>query len=177
MANFINSDKEYGIVSKILHAVIGLMMLIITSVGFYMSDLPNSPEKFQMYGMHKAFGVIVLCLVCFRLLWKLNNVTPIFELANWEQKLSRANFFLLYFLMFAMPVSGICMSLIGGREINIFNLYIIKALSTPQPEIAKIFWQAHGLFAICLVCSIALHFIGNLYHYFIKKDDLIKKMF
>ena len=84
-----NIENSYGSIAKILHWVIGLFIIGLIAVGFIMSSMDPAPEKFELYGMHKAFGVIVLCLVAIRILWRIINATvqaaevvpPILQLA------------------------------------------------------------------------------------------------
>jgi cytochrome b561 len=171
-----NSAENYGLITKIFHWVVGISIICVMSVGFYMSDMEKSDLKFQIYATHKAFGVIILTLVTLRFLWRVTNIQPKFTMPKWEHFLSRANFIILYFLMFAMPISGICMSLIGGRDISVFGLFTIKAIENPNKDLSTIFWKAHGIFANILLLCIFLHIIASLYHQFIKKDDLLKKI-
>ncbi len=171
-----NSSENYGIVAKLFHWIVGLSIICLICVGFYMSDMEKSDLKFQIYGVHKAFGVLILALVSLRFMWRMVNVQPEFVMPRWENILSRANFVLLYFLMFAMPISGVCMSLIGGRDIAIFGLFTIKAISNPNPDLSTIFWKAHGIFGVILATSICLHIAASLYHQFVKNDGLLKKI-
>ena len=161
-----NTIQNYGSLTKILHWLVGMFIICLLCVGFYMVDMEKSDLKFQIYGMHKAL----------RFIWRMINIQPKFLLAKWEHFLSRANFIILYFLMFAMPLSGISMSLFGGRDIDLFGFFTIKATMNPDKDLSKIFWQAHGIFAYILIICIGLHISASLYHQFIKKDDLLKKI-
>jgi cytochrome b561 len=171
-----NSSENYGLVAKVFHWLIALAIITMLCVGFYMADMEKSDLKFQIYGMHKASGVTVLFLVTLRFLWKVVNVQPEFYLTKLENMLSKANFVLLYFMMFAMPVSGICMSLIGGKDINVFGLFTLSAISNPNKSLSTIFLEMHGIFANILVVCLFLHIAASLYHHFIKKDDLLRKI-
>ena len=42
-------------------------------VGFVMSGMASSELKFQVYGIHKATGVVLLFFIFLRLIWKLIN--------------------------------------------------------------------------------------------------------
>jgi cytochrome b561 len=63
-----NTDNHYGIIAKLFHWLIAIAIISLITVGFIMSDMPPSPDKYELYGMHKASGVIVLMLVTLRVL-------------------------------------------------------------------------------------------------------------
>lgn len=52
-----NTKNSYGLVTKILHWVVGLLIIGMAIVGFTMSSMAPSAEKFELYKMHKAFGI------------------------------------------------------------------------------------------------------------------------
>jgi cytochrome b561 len=74
-----------------------------------------------------------------------------------------------------MPVSGSLMSLLGGHDINFFNLFTIKSFMQNK-EIAKIFWNIHVYSAFALTATLILHILAALYHHFIRKDNVLMRM-
>lgn len=65
-----NTETSYGSIAKILHWLIAAAMIGLITIGFIMSSMDSTPEKYELYGMHKAFGVTVLLLVALRIIWK-----------------------------------------------------------------------------------------------------------
>ena len=128
--------------------------------------------------MHKAFGVIVLCLVAIRILWRITNATvqaaegvpPILQLA------AKAGHLLLYIFMLVMPISGVLMSRFSGYPISVFEIFTIPAASEKSPELAKLFHATHGYAAWGFVILISVHILAALYHHFIRKDDTLVRM-
>ncbi len=173
-----NTENSYGSITKILHWIIGLFIICLIAVGFTMSSMDPSPEKFELYGMHKAFGVIVLCLVAIRILWRITNATvqaadgipPILQLA------AKAGHLFLYIFMLVMPISGVLMSRFGGYPISVFEIFTIPAASEKSPELAKLFHATHGYAAWGFVILISAHILAALYHHFIRKDNTLVRM-
>ena len=170
-----NTRDEYGIVAKLLHWVIAVVILGMIVVGFVMSGMASSELKFQVYGIHKATGVVLLFFIFLRLIWKLINVSVVVEMPLWQHLAAKAGHMLLYGLMFAMPISGILMSLMGGHNISIYGFYTIEAI-TKDELIGKTSWILHGYFAWILVGVIIIHALAALYHHFIRKDNVLKNM-
>lgn len=78
--------------------------------------------------------------------------------------------------MFLMPISGVLMSILGGHEVNIFGLFTIPAAEEKNTSLAGFFYNLHGISAFSFVGLIALHIAAGLYHHFILKDNILKRM-
>lgn len=172
-----NTENSYGLVARILHWTIGIMILIMLTIGFTMIQMANSDQKFQFYGLHKATGVLILLLVALRLTWRLLNSSVLLplDLPSWQKKASYVTHILLYLLMFIMPSSGVLMSILGGHEVNVYGLFTIAAFEQNLAA-AKIAWLIHYYAAYLLTGLIALHFAAALYHHFVRRDNILMRM-
>ena len=97
-----NSSSSYGLVSKLFHWCVSLIIIGLLIVGFTMTSMEPSADKWELYSMHKATGVVVLSLVSLRFLWRLINVKldlPA-DLPSWQKLASRVTHYLLYVFMF-----------------------------------------------------------------------------
>ncbi len=172
-----NTTNSYGTGTKIFHWIIGIIIIVMLAVGYIMTNKGNFAFKWQLYDLHKATGVTLLFLVSLRLIWRLMNikVTLPGDLPSWQKIASHVNFIILYILMFAMPLSGLLMSLLGGRNINIYGLFTIEPFAK-NILLAKIFKNIHENAAPLLCALIALHITAALYHHFIRKDNVLIRM-
>lgn len=172
-----NTKTTYGIVSKSLHWLLALIILAMISVGLYMVGLPKTPERIPFYLYHKSTGVVVLFLVTVRLLWRWKNIVPTLpkDIPQWQRTSAHLTHTMLYVLIFAAPMSGMLMSLLGGHGISFYGWFTIPAL-------AKGSWIAHLSHAIheqliyFWVVLLALHIGAALYHHFIRRDNVLKRM-
>lgn len=172
-----NTKDSFGFLMRFFHWLVGLMIIALLSVGFYMADLENSPDKFQLYGMHKAFGVTVLSLIILRLLWRLSNVMPdkVKEMPDWQYTGYKIGVFFMYVCMLGMPVSGILMSLYGGYGISVFGLFSINPFVTDL-ALARFFHTIHHYAGYGFAALICIHSLMALYHHFIVKDRALLRM-
>ena len=67
---------SYTKTAKALHWLMAALLFGLLGIGFYMHDLPLSPEKLQLYSWHKWAGVTAFLLVAFRLFWRLAHRPP-----------------------------------------------------------------------------------------------------
>jgi cytochrome b561 len=116
--------------------------------------------------------------VLVRIIWRLSNIQPSLPLSlpNILVKLANANIFLLYFLMIAMPVSGATASLFSGHDISFYGVFTIQAFSEKSDIIASYAWLAHQTIAFVFIAAISAHILAALYHHFVLKDNVLRRM-
>ncbi len=172
-----NTKESYGAVARGLHWLTALIILGIILAGLYMTTLPNSPDKFQIYALHKSFGLLVLWLVGFRLLWRSFNEQPEAHTSHklWERLSAKIAHLLLYIAMIAMPLSGWLMSSAGEYPVPFFG-FQMPDLVGKNPDLAKLMHQTHQLLSYILIGVIGLHGLGALKHHFIDKDSTLVRM-
>ena len=67
---------SYTATAKALHWLMAALFFGLLALGFYMHDLPLSPEKLQLYSWHKWAGVSAFLLVWLRLFWRVTHRPP-----------------------------------------------------------------------------------------------------
>lgn len=177
MTMLTNTSKSYGFITKLFHWVTALLVISLLIVGFVMTDMENSPQKFEIYGMHKATGVIVLIIGLSRLLWKILN-TPVLAAQGLPaifSLLAKLTHFALYFFLILMPSSGLLMSLYAGYDVNVYNFFTVSSFDK-SPQISHLFHTIHITSAWILVGLVFLHIGAGLFHFFIRKDQVLQRM-
>lgn len=174
---FRNTSTTYGSIAKGFHWIIALLIITLLAVGIIMEDMAPSPDKWELYGLHKAFGVVAFVLILLRIVWKSLNPEPKLsaDTPKWQQLASKANILSLYCLMFLIPFSGMSMSLLGGHPIDFFGLFAID-LFEKYPPIAGVAHEAHWILAYTMIALLGLHIAAALQHHFILKDNILKRM-
>ncbi len=177
-----NTDNSYGTIAKAFHWVMFLILLGMVAVGYYMYELPaDTPQqmgyKFGLYDYHKSFGILILLLVVLRLGWRMINPVP--KMPGGMRKIeifsAHAMHVLLYIMMFIQPLSGWLMSSYGGHPVKFFGS-VLPALADKDKALGDIFHEVHEITAALLIALFAIHVAAALFHHFIRKDDVMKKM-
>lgn len=176
---FKNSDKKYGIMAQLFHWGMFVNFVVIYSVAIQMTDLPDSDEKFALYGLHKALGVLALFLVMLRLSWKMMNPAPQTLEADESALVKKAAHLMhivLYCLMFVVPMSGMAMSMSGGYPIRFFDLFTVPSIIDKNKDIAGIMHEVHEIAGWALLALVVGHIAAALWHGVVKKDRVLKAM-
>ena len=172
-----NTDTHYGALAKFFHWVSALVILVLCLVGLSMTELPNSPEKFQIFAMHKSFGILILILVSLRIGWRLYSPAPEASEhhASWEKTLAKITHLLLYVAMIGMPLSGWVMSSSAEYPVPFFGINL-PPITGKNEALHEFSVEAHEILAYVLMALIALHAAGAFKHYFIDRDDTLARM-
>lgn len=176
-----NTLDMYGSVTKLFHWVIAFVVILMLIMGSLMDFVPKSESflRANVYTFHKSLGLLLLMLIVLRLLWRLVN--PKLHLLNglllWEKILAKINHWLLYFFVIGMTLSGWVMSTAGDKVPKFFWLISIPAPFVPVDKtLAHDAAEIHETFAWILATLILIHITAALYHHFIKKDSILKRM-
>ena len=173
-----NDNMKYGSMAKCLHWLIGVMIIALIIVGLVLDEMEASPDKLKLVGLHKSFGITVLSLAVIRIVWKLQNVSPLlpFHMSGLQKMAAKAGHALLYFFMFAMPLSGWAMSSAAGYSVSVFGWFTMPNLMEPDQELRKFFREAHELLAWGLIAVLAAHVGAALLHHIYYKDNVLLRM-
>jgi cytochrome b561 len=171
-------STHYTATAKSLHWLMALLIFGLLALGFYMADLPLSPEKLQFYSWHKWAGVSVFVLVWLRLFWRLTHRPPAFaaSLSATQQALAHLGHLALYLLMIAIPVSGWLMSSAKGVQTVWFGVLPLPDLLGRDKALGAQLADLHSALNIGLLVLIGGHAAAALFHHLVHKDDTLRRM-
>lgn len=174
---FRNTTRAWGSLAKAFHWLIVLLIITQWVIAQRAEELKGL-EKAAALGWHKSFGMTILMLAILRLVWRLLNPTPDLttETKPWERVLAKVSHFLLYALIFAMPLTGWMMSSARNFPVSWFKLFQFPDLVAPADETFRLMQDAHEALFAALACVALLHIAGALKHHFIDKNDVLKRM-
>ncbi len=171
------TPARYTTTAIALHWLLALAILGSFSLGFYMSDLPLSPQRVKLYNWHKWAGVTILALSAVRLLWRLTHRPPADPpMPAWQQRAAHLAHGALYVLFFAVPLAGWAYSSAAGFPIVWFGVLPLPDFVPVDKALAEAIKPVHGWLAWSLIAIAALHIAAALKHQFVERDGLIGRM-
>lgn len=173
-----NTLTSYGSVAKFLHWLIFLLVLGMLIIGFLFDDIQDKALKSQLINYHKLTGITILALMIFRLFWAFLNPKPLLPpgTPRWHYFLERTMHGLLYLVLIAMPLSGWIMSVAGGHFPHFLNYQLTLPFVPESKALGNTMFETHETLAIVIIVLVSLHVLAALYHHFVKKDDILKRM-
>jgi cytochrome b561 len=173
-----NTTRAWGAVSKSLHWLIVLLIITQWVIMKRADALPPGSEKLDAIGWHKSFGITILALAIIRLVWRWLNPVPTLEglAKGWEKLLANLSHFLLYALIFAIPLSGWLMSSARGFPVSWFKTLTLPDFVGRDMALYELLKDLHHWLFYGLVAVALLHIAGALKHHFIDRNEVLKRM-
>ena len=170
--------NHYTSTAKGLHWLMAILLIGLLALGFYMHDLPLSPEKLQLYAWHKWAGVSAFLLVLARLAWRVTHIPPALpaSMPKLMQLAAHAGHLALYGLMLAIPLSGWLMSSAKGFQTVWFGIFPIPDLLEKNKELGDLLQTVHMSLNLIFVATLLGHVVAALKHHLIDKDDILTRM-
>ena len=170
-----NTLTEYGLISKFLHWVSAILLLVQIPLGFYLVDLDFGIERINIETIHVIIGLSIFYLVILRLLGKIINPTPKLDpnIFKGQKFLAKLNHILLYVTILSITISGILKKLFNGETLVIF----FKEFKIQDNfELAELFYDIHVFSNYFIIALITIHIMAVVVHKFFFNDNLIKKI-
>ncbi len=168
---------RYTTVAIALHWLLALMILGSLGVGLYMTSLPFSPQRLQLFNWHKWAGVAILLLSALRLVWRLTHAPPAdLPMPAWQRAAAHAVHWALYGLFFAVPLAGWAYSSAAGFPVVWFGVLPLPDFVPVDRSVAAGLKQLHHALAYALAAVVVLHIGAALKHHFVDHDGLLRRM-
>jgi cytochrome b561 len=172
----------YSRTARFFHWSIVALIVVQAPLGVYMAYRGNTLEIWDaltggLYTSHKLIGVTILVVVLCRLAYRLTHGTPADEptLEPWQKIASHLNHWGMYVLLLCVPVAGyIGISLFPA--LDILGLFSLPGVVEPNREASATAFLVHRLLGRLLVLLVAIHVAAALFHYFIRKDNVLARM-
>jgi cytochrome b561 len=173
-----NTDERWGPVSQLLHWMIVLLILGQGSVGLLMTGMRNSPDKIQVYALHKSFGLTILALVVLRLLWRWYAGTPrpVPGTPRWQARIAALTHWGLYALLFAIPLSGWVLNSAAGFPLQWFGVFNLPAIAAKDHGLREFAEDLHPFLFWTLVALAVVHAAAAVYHHRFRHDATLARM-
>ena len=170
--------KGYTPTAKFLHWLIVLLLIVQFIFAWTMPHIGRNTPVTTLISLHFTFGVILLIVAAVRFAWRATHSepAPLDGVPPWQVLSARIVHWLLYILLFVMPILGWINASWRGMPIVIVGMELPKLIGTRAPGWG---WtgDVHALLANYLMLTlVGLHVLAGVYHYFIRGDRVLQRM-
>ncbi len=176
---------RYALVQRLLHWLIAILVLLALAfggtIGYFgfsgLRDTFGAAGTDFIYTTHKTLGVLVLGFMVLRLLTRFTFGKPAYAtpLPAPQRIASQLVHSLFYALLIAMPVLGWLATASGGFPVHLFHIEL-PGLIGRNDDLSKTLFLWHQYVGYALVTLIVLHVAGALYHWRIRRDEVMQRM-
>jgi cytochrome b561 len=169
-----SSVRRYSSIAIAIHWLSAVLIIAQIILGLKFGDMPKGPARLELFTWHKTVGVVILLLAFARLAVRLTNKPPAFPegFPKWERAAAVWNNRIFYFLMIALPLTGL--SLVGEHSPNGMT-GLIGGISVPVLPYLKVA-ESHTLLAWGMIGLLVLHVAAALKQQFFDKSVVADRM-
>jgi cytochrome b561 len=162
---------RYNNAAAAIHWITAALVLLQIYVGYTFHGMERGPARGEWFMWHKTIGATILILALVRLAWRLAHKPPPFppELPRWERHTAVWNHRAFYFLLIALPLTGLA-AVSGGADEATTRL----AFGIPLPLIPGLSegigdasGGVHEALVKITIALLVLHVLAALKHQFI----------
>lgn len=180
--------EKYSRTAVALHWLIALLIFANVLLVWIVDHLPDDMVR-PVIDTHKSFGITVLGLAIMRVLWRATHRAPPLppSYPAWERFGAHAAHFVLYALIFCLPLSG-WMHDSAWKDAPTHPMFLYGLV--PWPRIGwlmainpadKDYWhdllgRVHMSFGYVLYAMVVLHVAGALKHQWFDKEPELQRM-
>ncbi|MFN7039195.1 MAG: cytochrome b [Alphaproteobacteria bacterium] len=174
-----NPTYKYNISLRILHWIMAIMLIGMIVSGYIMVGLNAdiAPYKWDVYGLHKSFGICFLLLSFVRIYIRLTSYIPPYkyEFSNFIKLMSGFVQKAFYVFFLAIPLTGFFSSVWAGYDISFFGYKLPKFFAENKP-FAKQAHELHEILPYVALVFIFMHILGVIKHRYYDKKDILDRI-
>ncbi len=170
------SPQKYNSTQVVLHWLIAVLVLFMLMMGHFVLAQTANSDPIKTIGLrgHMTIGIVLLVLTLIRIVWRRKSVQPAHATTGNPllDKLGVAAHYALNIFTLLVALSGIGIAIQSGLP---------EIILGGQGELPVDFADyparfAHGLLTKLLAVLVVIHILGGLYHQFILRDGLFKRI-
>lgn len=166
-----SDNNLYSKAAKTLHWLIAALIFLEYFIGITL-------DATHLKWLHIQLGCFLLILVIVRVIWRISHQYPDFpsQITGINKLLAKIGHLILYFLMLAIPLTGLVLIITKGVTINIFGIDIpplMKAMAKPERHIIK---SVHWYLATMIFYFAVFHGLIAFMHEFLNKIPSLSRM-
>ncbi|PFH30453.1 MULTISPECIES: cytochrome b [Burkholderia] len=176
MRNILAKQTRYSSPAIFFHWAI-FLLVALAYLAIEVRGPKGSDSRVFWMNVHLLAGTFVLVLSVLRVLWRavsrVPEAIPQATLLKWLSKLAHLA---LYVFIIAQPLLGIMMVNMGGKPVSLDWIGVSFTLFGPDKALGRTLKEAHELIGNTFYFVIGLHALAALYHHFIRRDDVLRRM-
>jgi cytochrome b561 len=174
-----NTTSSWGSLARAFHWVLGLTIIGMLALGWWMNHIPARPDRFFYRSIHADFGYLLLVLTALRLIWRAFNPTPALpaDTPQWHRLAAWISHGALYLITIVVIMLGWAHSGAHTPDYSsFFGLFHVPQFTSPDKATADAFEDRHIFFAYVLLALVVIHIAAAAWHHFIKRDRVAVRM-
>ena len=162
---------------QVLHWLTALLMFAALPLAWAMVNAPRTdPGRELLFTIHKSVGVTILALAAIRLILRATRPRPAepTDMPRWMAASAVVSHWLIYAVLFAMPISGYLLSVAGGNPVSYFGLFDLPTIPK-NPDIQSAARFVHLSLQWAVYALISIHVLATAWHVAVRRDGILDR--
>lgn len=174
--NEAGKPEQFNLLARLLHWTMAAAILAMLFMGVaMMTSLTWRP---WLLDLHQPLGIAILLLAIVRLFNRVRYGAPALptDIPRWQVVSAKASHWVLYALMFSLPLLGWAVRSAGGWPVTMFPGVALPPIAPDHSVWYAILRDAHGLLAWLLFAVVLMHLAAALMHAWVRRDGVFSSM-
>ena len=170
------SIRQFAWSSRILHWLMAAMILAMLFIGAAM--VTSLADYHLLLAIHRPLGIMILGLAVIRFVNRQLTTLPPFPptMSSLERRVAEWSEWLMYGLMFAVPLVGWAMLSAARFPIVLYGPIRLPPILPVNATLYTVLREAHTVLAYLFFVTVIAHFTAVLFHTLVIRDRLIERM-
>lgn len=158
------------------HWTMFALVVIVGVLGLLHDSWPEATQAFWI-NVHALLGIALWLTLIGRFVYRLQHAPPALpeNLGSWSRRFSSPVHWLMYALLFVIPLIGVVTFIYHGRIFD-FGMFQIDPGVKKNHAVFGPTEDVHGYLAYALFALAGLHAAAALWHHFWLRDGVLRRM-
>ena len=171
---------RYSTFAVAFHWLMVALILIQVGLGFAFHRFleRGTPERMEVFTWHKTIGATILILTLIRLFYRLINPPPAYpeDMPEWRRTAAVWSHRLLYFLMIALPLTGLIAVSDRGPATALIGGFPLPTIPGITEATGDMFGEVHVVLVWTTIALLVVHIAAAFYEQFLARHGVAGRM-
>jgi len=172
------TSAGYGQVARGLHWLVVGLLVLQYAIAWTMPHIGRATRPVGLIDLHLSFGLLIMIVVAARLIWRWRFPVPLVTegVPACQTLVARATHALLYAVLLVLPLMGWTNASARGWRVNLFGVVALPQIVPTDSTLGRAMGDIHTATAWVLLAVAGLHVTAALYHHFLLRDGVLRRM-
>lgn len=171
------ASRQYDPFARLLHWLIVLLVVAQYVVAWTMPGIHRGTQPTGLITWHLELGTAIVAVMVVRVVWRIVRREPdVAEGSPFTRQMASLTHGLLYALLIVQPLMGWANASSRGWSLTLFGAVPLPALAPTGSRFGHALGDLHGVLAWAMLGLIGLHIAAALFHHFVLRDGVLRRM-
>jgi cytochrome b561 len=171
-------EAGYTGTARLFHWATAVLVLLMLPIGIVMANVDVGPAQDTLYHLHRSIGVVLVPLILARLLYRLQHPPPPLPatVPAFQRRAAHIIHWALYGILLLQAIVGWIATSAYRAPILVFWLFELPPIWPVDRSFSNTVFAVHLAIGLALLALLTIHVGAALFHHFVLKDDVLRRM-